>query len=146
MRPNPPVRSDYRAFRSISTRWMDNDVYGHVNNAIYYSFFDTVVSGWLVEHGIVDYERGQTIGLAVDSQCSYYAPIAFPDQITGGMCVRRIGTSSVKYAVGIFRKDEDQAAASGTFTHVYVDRETRRPVPLPQETRSILETVLIAGT
>lgn len=142
MRPEPPARADYSAFRPITTRWMDNDVYGHVNNAIYYSFFDTTVSGWLVDQGIVDYERGQIIGLAVDSRCSYFAPISFPEAITGGMRVDRLGKSSVTYAVGIFRGDEDQASAAGTFTHVYVDRETRRPRPLADDVRTKLETVL----
>lgn len=142
MRPEPPARADYRTFRPITTRWMDNDVYGHVNNAIYYSFFDTTVSGWLVDQGIVDYERGQIIGLAVDSQCSYFAPISFPAAITGGMRVDRLGRSSVTYAVGIFRGDEDRASAAGTFTHVYVDRETRRPRPLADDVRAKLETVL----
>lgn len=142
MRPEPPVRADYKTFRPITTRWMDNDVYGHVNNVIYYSFFDTVVSGWLVEQGIVDYEHGDTIGLAVDSQCSYFAPIQFPEAVTGGMRVDRLGRSSVTYAVGIFRGDQDQASAAGTFTHVYVDRETRRPKPLGDDVRARLETVL----
>ena len=142
MRPEPPVRADYKTFRPITTRWMDNDVYGHVNNVIYYSFFDTVVSGWLVEQGIVDYENGDIIGLAVDSQCSYFAPIQFPEAVTGGMRVDRLGRSSVTYAVGIVRGDEDLASAAGTFTHVYVDRETRRPKPLGDDVRARLETVL----
>lgn len=142
MRPAPPVRGDYKVFRPITTRWMDNDVYGHVNNAVYYSFFDTAVSGWLVENGIVDFEQGDVIGLAVDSQCSYFAPIAFPESVTGGVRVDRIGSSSVTYAVGIFRGDEDAAAAAGTFTHVYVDRATRRPRPLTPEVRSKLEALL----
>ena len=142
MRPEPPVRADYRTFRPITTRWMDNDVYGHVNNAIYYSFFDTTVSGWLVDQGIVDYVHGQIIGLAVDSQCSYFAPISFPEAITGGMRVDRLGRSSVTYAVGIFRGDDDRASAAGTFTHVYVDRESRRPRPLADDVRARLETVL----
>lgn len=142
MRPAPPARADYRTFRPITTRWMDNDVYGHVNNVIYYAFFDTAVSGWLVDQGIVDYEHGPTIGLAVDSQCSYFAPISFPDDVTGGMRVERIGRSSVAYAVGIFRNDEDQASAAGTFTHVYVDRATRRPVPLSEDVRAKLQSVL----
>ena len=142
MRPEPPLRADYKVFRPITTRWMDNDVYGHVNNAVYYSFFDTTVSGWLVDQGIVDYEHGETIGLAVDSQCSYFAPIQFPELVTGGMRVDRLGKSSVTYAVGIFRGDEDHAAAAGTFTHVYVGRETRRPVPLAQDVRTKLQRVL----
>ena len=145
MRPTPPVRADFRAFRPITTRWMDNDVYGHVNNAIYYSFFDTVVSGWLVDNGIVDYERGRVIGLAVNSECSYFEPISFPEAITGGMRVGRIGSSSVTYSVGIFRGENDLAAAAGTFTHVYVDRDTRRPVPLSDSVRAKLESVLVSA-
>ena len=142
MRPEPPRRADYRALRSITTRWMDNDFYGHVNNAVYYSFFDTVVTGWLIDQGILDFRTGDTIGLAVESQCSYFAPVGYPDNLTGGMRVDRIGSSSVKYAVGIFREDQDEAAAAGTFTHVYVDRENRRPAPLDAEKRSKLEAVL----
>ncbi len=145
MRPDAPVRADYQVFRPVTTRWMDNDVYGHVNNAVYYSFFDTVVSGWLVDNGIVDYEHGQTIGLAVNSECSYFEPISFPEAVTGGMRIDRIGSSSVTYAVGIFRGDGDSAAAAGTFTHVYVDRRTRRPSALTDDVRAKLETVLVAG-
>lgn len=142
MRPTVPVRADYKVFRPVTTRWMDNDVYGHVNNAVYYSFFDTVVSGWLVDVGIVDYEHGQAIGLAVDSQCSYFEPISFPEAVMGGMRVDRIGSSSVTYAVGIFRGDGDSAAAAGTFTHVYVDRATRRPKALAEDVRAKLLGVL----
>lgn len=146
MRQHVPVRSDYKAFRPITTRWMDNDVYGHVNNVIYYSFFDTAVSGWLIENGIVDYENGDIIGLAVDSQCSYFAPIAFPEVVTGAVRVDRVGSSSVTYAVGIFRGDEDSASAAGTFTHVYVDRETRRPRPLAQNVREKLEALIVEAS
>lgn len=145
MKPVAPVRADFLTFRQISTRWMDNDVYGHVNNAVYYSFFDTAVSGWLVDHGIVDYVDGTTIGLAVESQCSYFAPISFPDRIEAGVRVERIGNSSVRYGVGIFRNDETDAAASGNFTHVYVDRKTRRPVKLTDETRAKLTRILQSG-
>ncbi|MEO1491224.1 MAG: thioesterase family protein [Pseudomonadota bacterium] len=141
MKPAPPVRADYRAFHRITTRWMDNDVYGHVNNVVYYSFFDTVVNGHLVEAGVLDFEAGTTIGLVVETTCSYFAPIAFPDAVTGGLRVDRIGTSSVQYGVGIFRGDEDNAAAAGHFVHVYVGRETRRPVPIPDDLRAVLEAV-----
>ena len=141
MKPQAPSRADYAAFRPITTRWMDNDVYGHVNNVIYYSFFDTVVSGFLFENGLIDYHDGDVIGLAVESQCSYFAPIAFPDAVTGGMRVERIGTSSVRYQVGIFRNEEDTAAAAGHFTHVYVDADTRRPVPLSDKMRAALEAL-----
>ena len=138
-RPEPPVRSDYVAFRPITTRWMDNDVYGHVTNEVYYSFFDTVVNGYLLDMGVLDFERGQTVGLVVETGCSYFAPVAFPDAVSGGVRVERIGTSSVRYAVGIFRGDEDHAAAAGHFVHVYVDRVSRRPRPLPDALRQVLE-------
>jgi acyl-CoA thioester hydrolase len=118
---------------------MDNDVFGHVNNVVYYSFFDTVVNGHLVAAGVLDFRHGETIGLVVETGCSYFAPIAFPDAVTGGVRVERIGTSSVRYAVGIFRGDEDRAAAAGHFVHVYVDGVTRRPRPLPEGLRAVLE-------
>ncbi len=138
MRPAAPKRADYPLFREITTRWMDNDVYGHVNNVVYYSFFDTVVSGWLLEKGLVDPHGGQTIGLAVESQCNYFAPISFPDTVSGGLRIDRLGTSSVRYGVGIFRGGDEAAAAAGHFIHVYVDAETRRPVPIPDAMRAAL--------
>ena len=142
MRAQPPSRTDYHTFRTITTRWMDNDVYGHVNNAVYYSFFDTAVSGFLVGAGLVDYNDGAVIGLAVESQCSYFAPISFPQTVTGGIRVDRLGTSSVRYGVGIFRDEDDTAAAAGHFVHVYVDKSTRRPVPLADSMRSALSPFL----
>lgn len=145
MRSEPPRRSDYKAFRLITTRWMDNDVYGHVNNVVYYSFFDTAVSGWLVDNGLVDYRNGETIGLCVDSQCSYFAPVSFPDTVTAGIRVDRIGSSSVTYAVGIFKDDDEQAAAAGTFTHVYVDEQTRRPRSLTESARTTLRGIAAEG-
>ena len=141
MRPAPPVRADYAAFRPITTRWMDNDVYGHVNNVVYYSFFDTVVNGHLVEAGVLDFERGETVGLVVETSCSYFAPIAFPDAVTGGVRGDRIGSSSVRYAVGIFRGDDERASAAGHFLHVYVSRTTRRPQPLPDALCTVLEAL-----
>ncbi|MFK7943577.1 MAG: acyl-CoA thioesterase [Paracoccaceae bacterium] len=145
-RPTAPCRADYPLFREITTRWMDNDVYGHVNNAVYYSFFDTVVSGYLLETGAVDPHRGQesgaVIGLAVESKCNYFASAGFPDLITGGLRVDRIGNSSVQYGVGIFANDEDQAAAAGHFIHVYVDAESRRPVPIPDHIRRVLDPLV----
>lgn len=142
MKPTAPSRADYPVFREITTRWMDNDVYGHVNNVVYYSFFDTVVSGWLLEKGLVDYEAGETIGLAVESHCNYFGPISFPEKVTGGLRVERLGTSSVRYGIGIFREDDDMAAAAGHFVHVYVDTKTRRPVPLPGPLRAALEPLV----
>jgi acyl-CoA thioester hydrolase len=144
-RPEPPKRADYAAFRPITTRWMDNDVYGHVNNVVYYSFFDTAVNGYLIEAGVLDFERGETVGLVVETGCSYFAPIAFPDAVIGGIRVDRIGTSSVRYAVGIFRDQDERAAAAGHFVHVYVDRQTRRPRPLPDALRRALEELRIRG-
>ncbi|MEL6475909.1 MAG: thioesterase family protein [Pseudomonadota bacterium] len=131
MRPTAPARSAYRLFRPIATRWADNDVYGHVNNVQYYAFFDTAVNGYLVETGALDILGGETIGLVVATNCDYFAPVMFPDALQAGLRVERIGTSSVTYAVGIFREDAAAAAAAGSFTHVYVDRTTRRPMPLP---------------
>lgn len=121
---------------------MDNDLYGHVNNATYYSFFDTVVSGYLVDQGIIKPGKSAVIGLAVASSCSYFAPVAFPDEISGGLRVERIGNTSVTYGVGIFRDNEQQAAALGQFTHVYVDAETHRPVPLPDALQALLQPLV----
>jgi acyl-CoA thioester hydrolase len=138
-RPEPPRRAEYVAFRPITTRWMDNDVYGHVNNVVYYSFFDTVVNGQLIAAGVLDFERGETVGLVVETSCSYFGPVAFPDAVTGGVRVDRVGTSSVRYGIGIFRGEEDRASAAGHFVHVYVDRATRRPRPLSDGLRRVLE-------
>jgi acyl-CoA thioester hydrolase len=140
-RPTPEPRTAYRHFRAISTRWMDNDVYGHVNNAVYYSYFDTVVNHYLLEQGVLDVERGPVIGLVVETQCSYFGPIAFPDVVHAGLRVARLGSSSVRYEVGVFRNDEALASAQGHFVHVYVDRSTRRPVVLPDPLRAALHAL-----
>jgi acyl-CoA thioester hydrolase len=110
---------------------MDNDVYGHVNNVVYYSFFDTAVNGYLIEAGALDIHAGEVIGLVVETRCSYFAPLAFPQPVEAGLRVARIGSSSVRYEVGLFGGGEPLCAAAGHFVHVYVDRATRRPVPLP---------------
>lgn len=143
MKPQPHARSAYRVFRPIATRWSDNDVYGHVNNVVYYAFFDTAVNGWLVEQGLVDFEHGHTIGLVVRTECDYFAPLAFPRPVEAGIAVERIGTSSVVYRVGIFGSGDDVSSACGRFTHVYVGRENRRPSPLDSRWRSALETLLL---
>jgi acyl-CoA thioester hydrolase len=130
-RPQPAAREDYRVFRSIGTRWMDNDVYGHVNNVVYYSWFDTVVNAYLIEQGALDVQHGATIGLVVETHCNYFAPLEFPQVVEGGLRVATTGTSSVRYEVGLFAPGEPLSAARGHFVHVYVDRATRRPVPLP---------------
>ena len=134
-------RRHYKAWRPIATRWMDNDVYGHVNNVVYYSFFDTAVNATLIEKGVLDIHGGQTIGLVIETQCNYFAPLAFPQTIEAGIRVAKLGTSSVRYEVGLFAEGEPLTAAKGHFVHVYVDRETRRPVPLPAPLKQFLETL-----
>ena len=131
-RPVPCTRADFPHFLTINTRWSDNDLYGHVNNVVYYSYFDTVVNDYLIRHGALDLEAGKTIGLVVETHCSYFASLAFPQRIDAGLRVARLGTSSVRYEVGIFGEGSTEADAQGDFVHVYVDRETRRPVPLPE--------------
>ena len=138
-KPQPEPRDAYRAFRTITTRWMDNDVYGHVNNVVYYSWFDTAVNAHLIEQGALDIHGGRTIGLVVETQCNYFAPLAFPQAVEAGIRVARLGGSSVRYEVGLFAPGSPLTAAKGHFIHVYVDRETRRPVPLPDALRTVLE-------
>lgn len=142
-KPGANSREDYRYFRPIQTRWMDNDVYGHVNNVNYYSYFDTAVNGYLLAQGVLDYERGETIGLVVETQCNYFAPIAFPDVIEAGVRITRLGGSSVRYEVGLFREGEPLAAAQGHFVHVYVGRETRRPVTMSEALRAALVPLVV---
>ena len=140
-RAAPALRSAYRAFRTIPTRWMDNDIYGHMNNVVHYSLFDTAVNGWLVDAGVLDIHAGGRIGLVVETGCRYHAEMAFPDLVTAGIRVARIGTSSVRYEVGLFRNEEEAASAEGFFVHVYVDRQARRPVPLDPPLRAALEAI-----
>ncbi len=140
-RPQPEPRSAYKAFRTIGTRWCDNDVYGHVNNVVYYSWFDTAVNAWLIERGVLDIHQGDTIGLVIETQCNYFAPLAFPQDVEAGIRVARLGASSVRYEVGLFAQGEALSAARGHFVHVYVDKATRRPVPLPAALRQALETL-----
>ncbi len=139
----PETRGRYRRFLTIPTRWMDNDVYGHVNNVVYYSYFDTVVNEYLVASGSLDIERSRVIGLVVETRCRFFRAIAFPDTVHAGLRVARLGNSSVRYEIGIFRNEEERAAAQGHFVHVYVDRETRRPAGLPVETRRALEKIRV---
>ena len=124
-------RGAYRVWREVTTRWADNDAYGHVNNTVYYQWFDTAVNAWLVEAGLLDIAHGDPIGLVVATSCAYFAPLAFPETAEAGIAVDRLGASSVTYRIGIFAEGSDNAAAQGEFTHVYVDRETRKPAPLP---------------
>ena len=134
-------RADYPHFLTIPTRWMDNDIYGHVNNVVFYSYFDTVVNGYLIEAGGLDIHGGAVIGLVVETMCRYFQPVAFPDVIEAGLRVARLGRTSVRYEVAIFRRGEDAPAAAGHFVHVYVDRQTRRPVPLPESLRVALARI-----
>jgi acyl-CoA thioester hydrolase len=141
-RPQPLPRSAYRVLRPITTRWADNDVYGHVNNVVYYSWFDTAVNAHLIEQGALDIHHGPVIGLVIETQCNYFAPLAFPQTVWAGLRVAHLGKSSVRYEVGLFADGGDLAAACGHFVHVYVDRHTRRPVPLPAPLKTTLETLL----
>jgi acyl-CoA thioester hydrolase len=118
-------------------------VYGHVNNVVYYSYFDTVVNQYLIEQGVLDIERSEVIGLVVETHCQYIAPISFPDTIHAGLRVAKLGGSSVRYEIGLFRAKEERAVAQGHFIHVYVDRATRRPAPLPQRLRAALERIAV---
>jgi acyl-CoA thioester hydrolase len=130
-RAMPRDRSSYRHFSAIETRWMDNDVYGHVNNVVYYSFFDTAVNRYLIQAGALDVQAGAVIGLVVETGCNYFAPLAFPQTVHAGLRVASLGTTSVRYEVGLFDEHSPQSAAAGHFVHVYVDRISRRPAALP---------------
>ncbi|MEP6504974.1 MAG: thioesterase family protein [Betaproteobacteria bacterium] len=142
-RHGPEPRAGYAAFCPITTRWADNDVYGHVNNVVYYSFFDTAVNGLLIAAGALDIHAGVVIGLVVETGCNYFAPIAFPQAVTAGLRVAQLGRSSVRYEIGLFADDAPECAAAGHFIHVYVDRETRRPMPLPAPLRAVLQSWVV---
>ena len=142
IKPQAQPRSAYRVFRSLTTRWMDNDAYGHANNVIYYSWFDTAVNAYLIEQGVLDIAHGETIGLVVETQCRYFAPLAFPQTVEAGIRVARLGASSVRYEIGLFAQGAPLTAASGHFIHVYVDKATRRPTPLPLNLKTVLEKLL----
>jgi acyl-CoA thioester hydrolase len=141
-RSGPERRAAFAHFRALATRWMDNDVYGHVNNVVYYSFFDTVVNQFLIEQGVLDVQAGAVVGLVVETQCRYFNPIAFPDVVQAGLRVAHLGNSSVRYELGLFRNGDDSASAQGHFVHVYVDRATNRPVPLPEDFKRVLATLI----
>ncbi|MBP2151108.1 thioesterase family protein [Xanthobacter autotrophicus DSM 597] len=142
-RTTPDRRQDYRHFREITTRWMDNDVYQHVNNVVYYSFFDTAVGHYLIETGALDVQASPIIGLVVETRCQYFSSLSFPSKVHAGLRVGRLGTTSVRYEIGIFRDADDVAAAQGHFIHVYVDRATNRPVPLPDKLRHVLAPLVV---
>ena len=145
-RPETGRRNDYRVFRAMQTRWSDNDVYGHMNNVVHYSLFDSAINGWLIEEGVLDPLGGERVGLVVETGCRYYAELAFPDVVHAGIRVARLGTSSVRYEIGLFRGDAENAAAEGHFVHVYVDRVTRRPAPLKDDLRALLETASVESS
>ena len=138
----PDRRADYVHFSRITTRWMDNDVYGHVNNVVYYSFFDTVVNKFLIDGNSLDIESSGVVGLVVETQCQYFRPIRFPDTVDAGIRVAKLGSSSVRYEVGLFRNEDEDAAAQGHFVHVYVDRASGRPTSIPEVARRLLSTLL----
>jgi acyl-CoA thioester hydrolase len=140
-RQQPAPRSAYKVFRPIGTRWMDNDAYGHVNNVVYYSWFDTVVNAHLIEQGALDIQRGQTIGLVIETGCNYFSALEFPQTVEAGLRVAHMGNSSVRYEIGLFAQGEPLTAAKGHFVHVYVDRVTRRPTALPEKLRTVLEAL-----
>ena len=138
-RPVPATRSDFKAWRSLSTRWADNDAYGHVNNTVYYEWFDTAVNAWMIEQDLLDIHYGDPIALVAETRCSYFAPLAFPESVEVGLAIAKLGTSSIRYRIGIFAKGADAAAAEGEFVHVVVDRKSRRPVEIPADWRARLE-------
>jgi acyl-CoA thioester hydrolase len=138
-RPAPAARAEFTVWRKVTTRWADNDAYGHVNNVVHYAWFDTAVNAWLVEAGLLDIEHGDPIGLVVETGCRYFAPLSFPEAADVGLAIERLGTSSVTYRLGIFPQGNDRAAAEGEFTHVYVDRTSRKPKALPEEWRMKLK-------
>ena len=140
-RPAPQMRTDYRAFVEVTTRWSDNDMYGHMNNAAYYTFFDTAVTSWLISAGLTA-DPASTMFFVAETGCRYLSEIGYPDRVAVGLRIARLGTSSIGYEIGLFRNDAETAAAEGLFVHVHVDAATRRPAPLPAAMRPILETIL----
>ncbi len=141
-RPAADRRETYRHFHRITTRWMDNDAYGHVNNVVYYSWFDTVVNEYLIRQGVLDITGGAVIGLVVETQCRYFKELAFPQPVDLGLRIGKLGNSSVRYEIGVFAEGEATASAQGHFVHVYVDRASRRPTALPAPLRAALERIL----
>jgi acyl-CoA thioester hydrolase len=135
------ARGSYPLFVEVVTRWADNDVYGHVNNAIYYAYFDTVVNRFLTDNGVLDVEKSLSFGVIVETGCKYFASVAFPDVLEIGLRVAKLGNASVQYELGVFKKGSDECAAEGRFVHVYVNRITRRPVPVPADTRAVLQKI-----
>jgi acyl-CoA thioester hydrolase len=142
-RPTPLRRADFRHFLQITTRWGDNDAYGHVNNAVYYFYFDTVVNRFLIEQGGLDIKQSPVIGLVVETGCNYFSPVAYPETVHAGLRVEHIGNSSVRYRIGLFRDDDDTASAQGHFVHVYVDRASSKPVALPEKLAQAVRSLAV---
>lgn len=146
-RPTPEARTAFFATVEITTRWMDNDTYGHVNNVVYYSYFDTAVNKFLIDSGFLNPMRGEVVGFVVETGCHYFKPISFPEHIVAGIRVAHLGTSSVRYEIGIFTNEDETASAQGHFVHVYVDRDRKRPVAaLPEPLRKALQPILVGGS
>lgn len=134
----PALRAEFPHFRTVPTRWMDNDLYGHVNNVTYYSYFDTVVNRYLIDPGGLDIQSGRIIGFAVETMCRFHRPFAYPEDVEAGLRVGKLGSTSVRYELGLFGRGEDDARADGHFVHVFVDRATQRPAPMPPRLREAL--------
>jgi acyl-CoA thioester hydrolase len=144
-RPDPQRLDDYPHSRVLTTRWMDSDPYGHMNNVVHYALFDTVINAWLIERGVLDIQKSQVIGVVAETGCHYFAPLTYPEPVTAALRVAHVGRSSVRYEVGLFSEASPTAAAQGHFVHVYVDRDTRRPVELPPALRKALEPLLVSS-
>lgn len=144
MKPEAEHRSHYPHFLSIPTRWRDVDMYSHVNNVVFYAYFDTVIGQYLMAEGGLDYERGQVVGFAVETHCQFFKPVKFPQVIDAGLRVGKLGNSSARYEIGIFIEGDDEPCAVGDFVHVFVDRETNRSTPIPLKIRSALERLLVS--
>ena len=142
-RPQTGQRAEYRHFLPLQTRWMDNDLYGHVNNVVYYAYFDTLLNRYLIDHGGLDIQKGQVIGIAVETMCRFHKSFAYPEAIDGGLRIGKLGRSSVRYEIGLFATGEELARAEGHFVHVFVDRETQRPVAIPAQIRAALEAIAV---
>lgn len=148
-RPSVPERTDFARWHRITLRWADNDAYGHVNNTVYYQWFDSAVNALLVDQGLLDIQAGDPIALVVGTSCNYFAPLSFPGEVDIGLAVAELGRSSVRYRLGVFAAGDTQAAAAGEFVHVAVDRAERRPVPWPEEWRAVIQSLVVpaeAGT
>ena len=140
---NENNRQHFKHFLSIPTRWMDNDVYGHVNNVVYYSYFDTVINEYLIRQGGLNIHSGDVIGYAVETNCKFMASFAFPDTIDAGLRVSKLGNSSVRYDIGLFKQGENEPAALGFFVHVFVNRQTQKPTPIPDKLRACMQALVL---